>query len=135
LPQDQLTLQFFDQRKFMKKILCILGLLIAPILGAAQGVDFIYPKDGDTVEPTFWAKFSVSGLELVPATDVRPGTGHHHLFINAVDIEENGEGQSEAEVFLQPGKYKLTLQFGDSAHRSYGAAFRKTISINVVGKP
>jgi hypothetical protein len=78
---------------------------------------------------------------------VRPGTGHHHLFINAVDIEENvvipfdnqhkhfGKGQTEAEIFLQPGKYKLTLQFGDSAHRSYGAAFKKTISINVVGKP
>jgi hypothetical protein len=78
---------------------------------------------------------------------VRPGTGHHHLFINAVDIEENvvipfdnqhkhyGKGQTEAEIFLQPGKYKLTLQFGDGAHRSYGTAFRKTISINVVGKP
>ena len=131
----------------MKKSLILLGLFIAPLLGAAQGVDFIYPKDGDTVEPTFWAKFSVSGLELVPATEVRPGTGHHHLFINAVDIEKNvvipfdnqhkhyGKGQSEAEIFLQPGKYKLTLQFGDSAHRSYGAAFKKTISINVVGKP
>jgi len=131
----------------MKQILCVLGLLVAPLLGAAQGVDFIYPKDGDTVESTFWAKFSVSGLELAPATEVRPGTGHHHLFINAVDIEENvvipfdnqhkhfGKGQTEAEIFLQPGKYKLTLQFGDGAHRSYGAAFKKTISINVVGKP
>ena len=131
----------------MKKRFIVLGLLIAPLFAAAQGVDFIYPKNGDTVEPTFLAKFSVSGLELTPATEVRPGTGHHHLFINAVDIEENvvipfdnqhkhyGKGQSEAEIFLQPGKYKLTLQFGDSAHRSYGAAFKKTILINVVGKP
>ncbi|MFN6061118.1 MAG: DUF4399 domain-containing protein [Burkholderiales bacterium] len=131
----------------MKKTLILLGLLVTSLFGAAQGVDFIYPKDGDTVEPTFWAKFSVTGLELAPANVVKSGTGHHHLFINAVDIEENvvipfdnqhkhdGKGQSEAEIFLQPGKYKLTLQFGDGAHRSYGAAFRKTISINVVGKP
>ncbi len=65
----------------MKKSLILLGLFIAPLLVAAQGVDFVYPKDGDTVEPTFWAKFSVSGLELAPATEVRLGTGHHHLFI------------------------------------------------------
>ena len=95
----------------MNKRFIVLGLLIVPLFAAAQGVDFIYPKDGDTVEPTFLAKFSVSGLELAPATEVRPGTGHHHLFINAVDIEENvvipfdnqhkhyGKGQSEDEIF------------------------------------
>jgi hypothetical protein len=70
----------------MKQILFLLGLLLAPLLAAAQGVDFIYPKDGDTVEPTFWAKFSVGGLELAPATEVRPGTGHHHLFIKHYSI-------------------------------------------------
>jgi hypothetical protein len=98
----------------MKKTLILLGLLVTSLFGAAQGVDFIYPKDGDTVEPTFWAKFSVTGLELAPANVVKSGTGHHHLFINAVDIEENvvipfdnqhkhyGKGQSEAEIFLQP---------------------------------
>jgi hypothetical protein len=114
---------------------------------AHAGVDFLEPLDGAVVEPTFLARFQVTGLEVAPSSDTRPGTGHHHLFINAVDIEKNvvipydnqhkhyGKGQTEAEIFLQPGKYTLTLQFGDSMHKSYGAEYRKKINITVEGKP
>jgi len=116
----------FSQAKWwMVGGVCMAGL-------AHAGVDFLEPLDGAVVEPTFMARFQVTGLEVAPSSDTRPGTGHHHLFINAVDIEKNvvipndnqhkhyGKGQTEAEVFLQPGKYTLTLQFGDSMHKSYG---------------
>lgn len=131
----------------MKACVLFAGLSLASVFALADGVDFIQPKDGDTVEPTFLAKFAVTGMEVSPAGEVKPGTGHHHLLINAVDIEKNvvipndnqhkhfGKGQTEAEVFLQPGKYKLTLQFADGAHRSYGEAFRKSIYVTVEGKP
>jgi len=131
----------------MKARVLFAALSLAHVFALADGVDFIQPKDGDTVEPTFLAKFAVTGMEVSPAGEVKPGTGHHHLLINAVDIEKNvvipnnnqhkhfGKGQTEAEVFLQPGKYKLTLQFADGAHRSYGEAFRKSIYVNVEGKP
>jgi len=131
----------------MKACVLFAALCLAHVFALADGVDFIQPKDGDTVEPTFLAKFAVTGMEVSPAGEVKPGTGHHHLLINAVDIEKNvvipnnnqhkhfGKGQTEAEVFLQPGKYKLTLQFADGAHRSYGEAFRKSIYVTVAGKP
>ena len=110
----------------------------------AEGVDFIQPKDGDTVTSTFTAKFSVEGKKLAKSGDETPGTGHHHLFVNAADVPERytiprndqykhfDRGQSESLVFLPPGKYTLTLQFGDGAHRSYGEKYRKKIEITVV---
>ena len=109
----------------------------------AQSIDFIEPKDGDTVPTTFMVKMAVTGMKVAPAGEMAAGTGHHHLLINARDIEEGytipndnqhkhfGKGQTETEVFLQPGKYKLTLQFADGAHRSYGDKLRKSIEITV----
>ena len=110
----------------------------------AEGVDFIHPKDGDTVTSTFTAKFSVDGKKLAKSGDETPGTGHHHLLVNAADVPERytiprndqykhfDRGQSESLVFLPPGKYVLTLQFGDGAHRSYGEKYRKKIEITVI---
>ena len=109
----------------------------------AQSIDFIEPKDGDTVPTTFMVKMAVTGMKIAPAGEMAAGTGHHPLLINARDIEEDytipndnqhkhfGKGQTETEVFLQPGKYKLTLQFADGAHRSYGDKLRKSIEITV----
>ena len=86
---------------------------------------------------------------LVPmnaAGNMTQGTGHHHLLIDARDIETGvvipndnqhkhfGKGQTESLVFLQPGRYRLTLQFGDGAHRSYGEIMRKSINITVAGE-
>ena len=42
-----------------------------------------------------------------------------------------GKGQTEAEITLQPGRYKLTMQFADGAHRSYGEKLRKSITVDV----
>ena len=110
----------------------------------AEGVDFIQPRDGDTVTSTFTAKFSVEGKKLSKSGDETPGTGHHHLLVNAADVPERytiprndqykhfDRGQSESLVFLPPGKYTLTLQFGDGLHRSYGEKYRKRIEITVI---
>ncbi len=124
----------------------LIGLSASLCMSAAlaEGVDFIYPKDGDTVTSTFTAKFSVEGKKLAKSGDETPGTGHHHLMINAADVPERytiprddqhkhyDRGQSESVVFIPPGKYTLTLQFGDGAHRSYGEKYRKKIEITVV---
>jgi len=42
-----------------------------------------------------------------------------------------GKGQTETTVQLTPGKHKLTLQFADGLHRSYGGKLATTISVNV----
>ena len=109
----------------------------------AQSIDFISPKNGDVVPTTCIVKMAVTGMKVAPAGEIVEGTGHHHLLINTSDISEGqvipndtqhkhfGKGQTETEVTLQPGKYKLTLQFAEGVHRSYGEKLRKSIEITV----
>lgn len=118
-------------------------LLCCSSMAFAQSVDFVEPKNGSTVTSPFKVKFAVDGMTVAPAGELSPGTGHHHLLIDTADIEENvsipmdekhrhfGKGQTETEITLPPGKHKLTMQFADGAHRSYGAKFRKTIEVEV----
>ena len=44
------------------------------------------------------------------------------------------KGQTEAVLDLPPGDYKLTLQFADGLHRSYGKDLSATINIKVASK-
>ena len=108
-------------------------------------VFFVEPADGATVTQEFKVVMGVEGMQVKPLGDMNPDTGHHHLLINAADVPEGeivpvdkpeqykhfGKGQTETSVKLAPGKYKLTLQFADGAHRSYGERMRKTISVTV----
>lgn len=101
------------------------------------------PKDGATVTSPFKVRFAAHGMTVHPATEVIEGTGHHHLLINHGPIEKGeaipmddthlhyGKGQTEAEITLPPGKYRLTAQFADGAHRSYGRMMADSINITV----
>ena len=123
----------------------IAALLLASTAAQAQGpsVSFIEPKDGATVTSPFRVKFAVVGMEVQPAGAVVPNAGHHHLLINQdglakgqpIPFDDNhlhfGKGQTETEVKLPPGQYKLTMQFADGAHQSYGAGLSKSITVTV----
>merc|ERR1719164_241673 len=123
-----------------------LGLPLASQAKPKNSVLFTNVKDGDTVPPKFTYKFEVTGYELSPAADgLKEGTGHHHLVIDGpkafVDPGEAipfdathkhfGKAQTEGELELEPGKHKLTLQFANANHESYGKEFAKTITVNV----
>lgn len=110
----------------------------------SQSVAFIEPVDGAVVSGLFKLKFAVSGMEVRPAGDVIPNTGHFHLLINKgsvppgtaipfLDYEQihYTQGQTETQFFLPPGAYKLTLQFADGVHHSYGPGMSRTIGITV----
>ncbi|MBC7415482.1 MAG: DUF4399 domain-containing protein [Herminiimonas sp.] len=109
----------------------------------AQSVSFLQPVDGATVTSPFVVKFGVTGMQVQPAGTMAPDTGHHHLLINAEDVatmavipmDEThlhfGKGQTETTVTLKPGKYKLTMQFGNGAHQAYGPAMSKSIQVTV----
>lgn len=109
----------------------------------AQSVDFVLPKNGETVSSPFNVVFAVSGMSVAPAGDMTKDTGHHHLLINASAIPEGtvipadethkhfGKGQTETQVTLPPGRYKLSMQFANGAHQSYGEKMSKTIEITV----
>ncbi len=128
----------------MKKILVLPAFLLAfASFAHAQSVDFVEPKDGATVPQTFKVKFAVDGMKVAPAGDMNEGTGHHHLLIDTADIGQGeaipmneshrhfGKGQTETEITLPPGRHRLTMQFADGAHRSYGEKMRKSIEISV----
>jgi hypothetical protein len=110
---------------------------------AEQAVSFVEPADGATVSSPFKVKFGVSGMDIKPVGDMSANTGHHHLLINHDSIKDGevvpvddthmhfGKGQTETTVTLPPGKYKLTMQFANGAHQSYGAGMSKTINVTV----
>ena len=113
-------------------------------LGApGQAVSLLEPANGAIVSSPFKLRFGVAGLTVEPAGDIKAGSGHHHLLINldAVPAGESvpftdrhlhfGKGQTETDVTLPPGSYKLTAQFANGAHQSYGKALSQTIRITV----
>lgn len=110
---------------------------------ASQGVYFIEPADGATVPSPFKVKFGLRGMDVKPAGELATGTGHHHLLINRDSVSAGqvipaddhhlhfGKGQTETELKLPPGAYKLTLQFADGYHQSYGKDMSATLSVVV----
>jgi len=107
-------------------------------------VFFSEPKDGAEVKSPVNVVMGVEGMTLKPAGELITGTGHHHLLVNldatpAGQVIPNddthkhfGKGQTETTLELAPGDYKLTLQFADGLHRSYGPELSSTINVKVV---
>jgi hypothetical protein len=86
----------------------------------------------------------VSGIALDSAGAIKPASGHHHILIDAGDsltagtvVPKDsthlhfGNAQKEAEVKLTPGEHKLTLQYADGIHRSYGGKLAKSVTVTV----
>ncbi len=109
----------------------------------AQSVSLLEPADGAVVSSPFKVRFGIQGMVVAPAGDVVAGSGHHHLLINqqAVPLGQTvpvtpqhlhyGKGQTEADITLPPGTYKLTAQFANGAHESYGQPLSQTITVTV----
>ena len=109
----------------------------------ARSVMIVEPADGATVSSPFKVRFGVRGMAVAPAGEVLADSGPHHLLINlealpageSVPFTERhlhfGKGQTETEVTLPPGSYKLTAQFANGAHQSYGKPMSQTIAVIV----
>lgn len=131
-----------------RRALCIATALSAFAVSAhaadpAGSVALLEPADGATVKSPFKVRFGVKGMTVAPAGEIVAGTGHHHLLINmdamaagaGIPADEKhihfGKGQTETEVTLPAGTYKLTAQFANGAHQSYGPGMSKTITVTV----
>jgi hypothetical protein len=123
-------------RKF--GFLALVAVLLVGAVGVAVAtpstpdakVFFVGLEDGDTVTSPLMVHFGISGMTIAPAGTVAPGTGHHHLLIDAkltgdelkqpIPADEHhlhfGKGQTEATVTLSPGKHTLQLVLGDWSH-------------------
>lgn len=88
----------------------------------------IEPADGATVSSPVTVTFGAENIEVIAAGNDTPGSGHHHLLINAplpdfsLPIPKSeqyvhfGGGQTETTLELEPGEYELRLLFGDHLH-------------------
>ena len=131
----------------------LVATTLSPSYANAKGtkgtVNFSNVKNGDTVPSKFTYKFDLTGFELSPAKDgLIEGTGHHHVIIDdnegkgftakgtviPMDATHKhyGKAQAEGEIELEPGTHKLTLQFANALHESYGKEFAKTITVTVL---
>ena len=101
-----------------------------PRTASAEGasVFFISPADGATVSSPVRVEFGISGMNVVPAGDTTPNSGHHHLIIDAglpdlgtpIPADDNyvhfGDGSTATEVTLEPGRHTLQMLLGDHLH-------------------
>src|SRR5690348_7698759 len=109
----------------------------ACLAGAAQGqsgkrakVKITAPTNGATVSGPVRVTLNATGVEIVPATDERPGTGHHHLFVDhdltpvgdtiprgVTGILHLGRGQTEFVLdSLKPGPHRVIAVVADWKH-------------------
>jgi hypothetical protein len=130
--------------------LCVATLLAVVGCGKKEApkgkVFFAEPKDGAEINGPVKVVMVVEGMKIQPAGEIVEGTGHHHLLINedftpagqVIPTDDThkhfGKGQTEEVLNLPPGNYKLTLQFADGLHRSYGKDFSASINIKVASK-
>ncbi len=116
-----------------------------PAVPEGAKVYFKNLKNGATVTSPLRVEMATKNIRVDTVGPVVAGSGHHHLFIDAEDslaagtvVPKDsthlhfGKGQTFIDSLkLSPGKHKLTLQFADGLHRSYGNKLATTININV----
>jgi Domain of unknown function (DUF4399) len=97
---------------------------------APQGVVlyFHFPRDGVAVPTRFKVRIGLRGMGVAPAGIQKAGTGHHHLLVdteltrwdrpipNDPQHLHLGNGQTEIEVVLPPGRHVLQLVLADHEH-------------------
>ncbi|MEZ8141107.1 rod shape-determining protein RodA [Enterovibrio norvegicus FF-33] len=121
------------------------SLLAATPSAAGADVYFVQPKDGETVPETFKVVFGLKGMDVAPAGDNQPNSGHHHLLIDVdslVDfalplpandnVKHFGGGQTETLLTLPKGKHTLQLLLADFVHIPHDKpVLSQKITINV----
>jgi hypothetical protein len=120
------------------------SVFIQPAIPENARVFFVNLKDGDVVNSTFKVQMGLENMALDSAGAIKQASGHHHILIDVADSvayglpvpkDDNhlhfGNAQSETELTLKPGKHRISLQFADGVHRSYGNKLNTTITITV----
>ena len=115
-----------------------------PEIPAGAKVFFKNLKNGQKIKSPFKVEMGVSGIALDSAGVIKPGSGHHHILIDNGDslamgtvVPKDsthvhfGNAQKEAELKLTPGQHKLTLQYADGIHRSYGGKLASSVTVTV----
>lgn len=126
------------------------GDTTASAMAAAQAapaisVEITEPVEGATVASPVKVVLKTAGIEIVAATDERPGTGHHHLFVDhpltppndtiprgVTGILHLGRGQTEMVLdSLKPGPHRVIDVVGDFKHRPLTPTVADTVHFTV----
>ncbi len=111
------------------------GVLALVVAGCARHpsarVHILQPHEGDTLTTSdVRVVLEAKGVEIVPAVEKRPGTGHHHLFLDTdltppndtipkgvTGIIHLGRGQTEFTFTDVPeGAHRLIAEVADGDH-------------------
>jgi hypothetical protein len=113
----------------------------------AVAVTIMSPSKGDTVRGSaVHIALSASGIELAPAADARPGTAHHHLYLDtdlsaadtAIPAGTAGIvhlGKAETEYHwdsVAPGAHRIIAVLADPTHVPLKPLVADTVNITVV---
>lgn len=117
-----------------------------PAIPAGAKVFFRNLKDGQTITSPFKVEMGAENIAVDTIGAIKQASGHHHILIGLDSIPAGtvvlkdsthihfGNAQKETELTLAPGKHKISLQFADGIHRSYGSKLSATITVNVKKK-
>ncbi len=110
----------------------------------AVQIYFLSPTDGAEVSSPLVVEMGATGVEVVPAGEMREGAGHMHILVDEEFVPAGevilatetmihfGQGQMSAELSLAPGEHVLRLQFADGAHIALeGEEYRDEIRVVV----
>src|SRR5204862_7504085 len=123
----------------------VLNPAAAPAQAGHAKVKIVAPANGATVSGPVKVVLQATGVEIVPATVERPGTGHHHLFVDhdltplddtiprgVTGILHLGRGQTEFVLdSLKPGPHRVIAAVADRKHTSLKPARIDTVRFNV----
>lgn len=112
----------------------------------AVRVDIVEPAGGATVAgPDVRVRLEVAGIEIAPIAEARPGTAHHHLFLDVdvaswetmiplddPQIVHMGDGRTEHTFAgLAPGPHRVIAVLADPAHFPLDPPVADTVSFTV----
>ena len=111
-------------------------------------VFFVEPKNNATVTSPVHMKFGSEGIQISPVPpgdlkETRPGMAHYHVGIDQSCLPAGknivkgtpswvhfGDGKSEIDMQLTPGRHRLALQLGDDLHNTIpGACQMITVTV------
>jgi hypothetical protein len=131
-------------------VLALCAAALLPSAAQAQAarkvtVKITSPQNGDTLTGPVLITLTATGVSIVPASVERPGTGHHHLFVDheltwisdtipkgSPGILHLGRGQTEFVLdSLKPGPHRVIALIANWQHIPLNPLVADTVTFTV----